>query len=132
MDNTYEGTHDLGDIIDGEQKYVDIDYAKWYSGNANSPSDEEICCNFNKVVTEFGCQGLEMDMAILGWDTDMTWYNNQWHPWGRTDTEKEYRKNSYRVLLTRGRDGIILYLPNHWKFNKTYEMLRDDIGIPVL
>ena len=36
----------------GEQKYVDIDYAKWYSGNSRSPEEEEICCNFNKVVTE--------------------------------------------------------------------------------
>ena len=35
----------------------------------------------------------------------------EWIPSGSTQDDKDYRINSYRVLLTRGRDGLIVFIP---------------------
>jgi len=35
-----------------------------------------------------------------------------------------YIRNAYRVLLTRGRLGMILYFPNNWEYNKTYDFFK--------
>jgi hypothetical protein len=32
--------------------------------------------------------------------------------------------NSYRVLLTRGRDGFIIFIPSEPQMQSTYELLR--------
>ena len=38
----------------------------------------------------------------------------------------ELRKNSYRVLLTRGRDGMIIFIPNDHKLNMTFDFLKNN------
>ncbi|SDL36558.1 Uncharacterized conserved protein [Salinimicrobium catena] len=40
-------------------------------------SSGSYCCNLNMVVTEFGCQGLELDMPIVAWEADWI-YDNGW------------------------------------------------------
>lgn len=83
------------------------------------------CKKLNSVVTEFSCQGLELDMPILAWDADWI-YEDRWHdkaPNYKAKDSKELRKNSYRVLLTRGRDGLIIFVPNESSLNTTYEIL---------
>ena len=35
----------------------------------------------------------------------------------------ELRKNSYRVLLTRGRDGSVIFLPEDEALDETYKYL---------
>lgn len=85
------------------------------------------CRNLTTVVTEFGCQGLELDMPIVAWDSDWI-YNNGWHdraPNSKAKDSKKLRKNSYRVLLTRGRDGLILFVPNDCLLDSTYQVLLD-------
>ncbi|TRX32752.1 DUF2075 domain-containing protein [Flavobacterium sp. ZT3R18] len=85
------------------------------------------CRNLNSVVTEFACQGLELDMPILAWDTDWI-YNNGWKdmmPNYKAIDSKQLRKNSYRVLLTRGRDGVILFVPDENSLDNTYSVLLD-------
>ena len=85
------------------------------------------CRNLNNVVTEFACQGLELDMPILAWDTDWI-YNNGWSdakPNNKAKDSFQLRKNSYRVLLTRGRDGLIIFIPNESSLNNTYQVLID-------
>jgi hypothetical protein len=85
------------------------------------------CRNLNSVVTEFACQGLELDMPILAWDTDWV-YNNGWNdmaPNRNAKDSKNLRKNSYRVLLTRGRDGLILFVPDETSLDNTYQVLLD-------
>ena len=87
----------------------------------------------NTVVTEFACQGLELDMPIVAWDTDFT-YNTKWndnYPNSKAKNSFELRKNSYRVLLTRGRDGMIIYVPNDKKLNTTFELLINN-GCKIL
>ena len=85
------------------------------------------CRNLNSVVTEFACQGLELDMPILAWDADWI-YNDGWKDmapnWNAKDSKK-LRKNSYRVLLTRGRDGLIIFVPKENSLDNTYQVLLD-------
>lgn len=39
--------------------------------------------------------------------------------------DRKHRLNSYRVLLTRGRDGMIIYIPKEPYFRHTYEFFRN-------
>ncbi|WP_348811072.1 DNA/RNA helicase domain-containing protein [Flavobacterium maritimum] len=85
------------------------------------------CRNLNSVVTEFACQGLELDMPILAWDADWI-YNSGWNdisPNRKAKDSKKLRKNSYRVLLTRGRDGQIIFVPKENSLDNTYQVLLD-------
>lgn len=118
MDNRFEATR--------------INYGKWF----NNPSDDpKSCCALNKVVTEFGVQGLELDMPIIGWEMDMLWTGNEWKKYilkEDEDSERNtYRRNTYRVLLTRGRDGFIVFVPNDSKLDPVYEILKE-VGIKEL
>lgn len=90
-----------------------VKLARWYNEPLGHPQS---CCALHEVVTEFGCQGLELDMPLVCWSTDMRWSNNSWvirkvrsqFPLQDNDA---IRRNAYRVLLTRGRDGFIIFIP---------------------
>ncbi|HAA78307.1 TPA: hypothetical protein DCE37_24685 [Candidatus Latescibacteria bacterium] len=63
-------------------------------------------------------QGLEIDYSIVCWDADLrresdSWscYNGPPRGWKRTEKEEEARCNSYRVLLTRSRKGMVIFGP---------------------
>lgn len=82
--------------------------APWFNKPSNHPDS---CCALTVAITEFDCQGLEIDMPIVGWGEDATWVNGCWNFKGRNDETVTYRNNSYRVLLTRGREGFVVYIP---------------------
>lgn len=72
-------------------------------------------------LSEFVCQGLEVDYAGLCWGNDLIWDGQDWLPrkmrapnWQvlRKDAERQYRINAYRVLLTRGRAATLIYIPH--------------------
>lgn len=109
-----------------------VNVAKWFNAPANDPQS---CCALNDVVTEFAIQGLELDMPIIGWETDMIWNGNEWEKFKKNEDENSdantYRRNSYRVLLTRGRDGFIVFVPPVDKLDSVYELLLD-VGIKEL
>ena len=98
--------------------------SKWFN---SEPFESESCCQLNIAISEFDCQGLEIDMPIIGWGIDMLWNGNNWDKFKKDegiDSESNiYRKNSYRVLLTRGRDGFIVFIPDEPRFNPTFEIL---------
>ena len=79
------------------------------------------------MVTEFAIQGLELDMPIIGWETDMIWNGTDWEKFRKNEPEDSdantYRRNSYRVLLTRGRDGFIVFVPPVERLNNVYDLL---------
>jgi hypothetical protein len=90
-----------------------VKYGPWYEAPRDDPRS---CCALREVVTEFGCQGLELDLPIVAWGRDMTWTGQQWElrPKRRRDPVHEPHqllRNTYRVLLTRGRDGFVVFLP---------------------
>lgn len=94
-------------------------------------SNTRSCRQLLDVVTEFGCQGLELDMAIVAWGTDLIRIDGTWSiknakrykPTGHAQAKDPYqmRINAYRVLLTRGRDGTIIYVPKHPALDETFE-----------
>ena len=112
VDNSFQAT---------SLRYMNI--GKWFNSDARSGQS---CCNFNKVVTEFGCQGLELDMPVICWGPDMRWQGENWAPYqpnqAADSDENVYRRNSYRVLLTRGRDGFVIYVPDDKILDVTYNM----------
>jgi hypothetical protein len=70
-------------------------------------------------LSEFGCQGLELDYVGLCWGGDLLW-NNGWTPYTmaapkwrvtKSDDRRQFRINGYRVLLTRARLGTIIFVP---------------------
>ena len=109
-----------------------VNVAKWFNAPSNDPKS---CCALTDVVTEFAIQGLELDMPIIGWETDMIWNGTEWEKFRKTQDENSdantYRRNSYRVLLTRGRDGFIVFVPPVERLGSVYDLLLS-VGIKEL
>lgn len=72
-------------------------------------------------MSEFGCQGLELDYAALCWGGDLVWEQGGWVPrrmqsprWRvvREEQRRRFRFNGYRVLLTRARAGLVILVPH--------------------
>ena len=73
-----------------------------------------------EIATEFDIQGLEIDYAIVGWDADFRYENghfecykpsgSKWQTINKEDNRR-YLKNAYRVLLTRSREGFVIFIP---------------------
>jgi hypothetical protein len=95
----------------------------WY---VDPPESEFSCCQLTHVATEFSSQGLELDLPIVCWGNDLVWQETGWVATTRQRNVKnplQLRLNSYRVLLTRGRDGVLIYVPPDPAMDHTYEVL---------
>jgi hypothetical protein len=108
-------------IANGFQDTKRVKNARWYNEDLGSPGS---CCNMEEVVTEFGCQGLELDMAIVAWGNDFLWSGTNWEMRKmRTRIPQvdphQLRLNSYRVLLTRSREGVVVFIPPEEQFDFT-------------
>lgn len=80
------------------------------------------------VATEFDIQGLEIDYVCLAWDINFYFKNGEWNyqsfegtKWKGIVNEinKSYIRNSYRVLMTRARQGLIIFIPNGDQLDQT-------------
>jgi hypothetical protein len=90
-----------------------IKIARWFNEPRGHPQS---CCELRDVITEFQCQGLEVDLPVVAWGNDMIWTGRDWHykavrPRYPLDDPEQLRRNCYRVLLTRGRDGLVIFVP---------------------
>jgi len=100
----------------------------WYNA---LPTDPRSCCQLETVATEFSSQGLELDCAVLAWGSDLLWANGDWsiansrRTRGHIRDPLSLRKNIYRVLLTRGRDGTVVFVPPDCRFETTFDHLQD-------
>jgi hypothetical protein len=94
-------------------------------------------------LNEFGCQGLELDYVGLCWGADLTWSPalRHWVPrqmrapaWQtiRRPQAQTYRLNSYRVLFTRAREGICIYVPRGSSGDSTQSPAEFDATANVL
>jgi DUF2075 family protein len=92
---------------------------------ADSPESAYSCCSFRDTATEFQCQGLELDMPVIGWGQDLWWAQDRWDCSTRYHVKNplQIRLNAYRVLLTRGRDGIIVFVPPEPKYTPVWDAL---------
>ncbi len=95
---------------------VEFDIAKWFLSDA----DDVRSSNYLEIAaTEFQIQGLELDRAGLCWDADLRVGCNKPHwrfrgsSWQqiRKPVDRQYLVNKYRVLLTRAREGLVIWVP---------------------
>jgi len=106
----------------------------WYN---DAPSSSQSCCQLETVATEFSSQGLELDFALVAWGSDLLWTNDAWSMANSRGTQGELknplalRRNVYRVLLTRGRDGSVVFVPPDEQFDPTFRRLLD-VGFRLL
>lgn len=83
-----------------------------------APSTDIRSSNALEVVqNQFQVQGLELDFCVVCWDADLRREGEKWtsfklsgSKWQK-DALLEIAKNSYRVLLTRARKGMIIFVP---------------------
>lgn len=95
----------------------DIEPSNWFL----NPFEDVRSSNFlEDVATEFQVQGLELDWCLMAWDADFRFVDGLFECWQFKGTKwqqrkqldsKNYLKNAYRVLLTRARQGMIIYVP---------------------
>lgn len=107
-----------GQRLRAEGIYVknEIKPSNWF---LNDKNDVRSSFYLEEVATEFDIQGLEIDFACVAWDINL-YYDNGWNyqnfrgsKWQNINqgTTKNHLLNSYRVLLTRARQGMILFIP---------------------
>lgn len=118
---------------------ADIEPANWF---LNDRADVRSSYYMEDVASEFAVQGLELDWVGVCWDGDFHHKNGQWvhqafkgTKWQAVNDESRrlYLRNAYRVLLTRARQGMVLFVPQGDSsdptrppsfYNGTYEYLR--------
>lgn len=94
-----------------------IDATNWF---LNGKDDVRSSFYLEETATEFDIQGLELDWTIVCWDADLRFEGGHYKHYKFTGTKwqniksKEntlYLKNAYRVLLTRARQGFVIFIP---------------------
>jgi hypothetical protein len=101
------------------------------------------------AATEFQVQGLELDWVCVTWDGDLRFSEADWKfhefrgdRWQnvKNSDNQRYLRNAYRVLLTRARQGMVLYIPKGNPedatrspdyYDPTFEYLQR-VGMPVV
>jgi hypothetical protein len=96
---------------------VDVDPIHWF---LNGKDDTRSSYYLEDAATEFQVQGLELDWVCVAWDGDFRQSGSGWsHHYFRGDRwcniasaeNQRYLCNAYRVLLTRARQGMVIYVP---------------------
>jgi hypothetical protein len=117
-------------VPNGFQDTKRVRLGPWY-GDPEDSEGGRSCRLLNTCVTEFGAQGLELDATLLAWGTDLKFKAGEWS----NDKARGYRQktmvkdafqlrvNAYRVLLTRGRDGCVVFVPPIEEMNDTFGYL---------
>ena len=92
--------------------------AHWY---LKPPGDIRSSHALEVPANEYTSQGLEIDFGCLCWGGDMVIQNGKWstrrlggNSWNKISNPKGalYILNSYRVLLSRAREGMIIWVPS--------------------
>ena len=125
MRSKKRGTQKIGVLVSGSAqrlrpegitplKPMQFDIEKWWlgkDGEVNSSQHLEV------PATQFACQGLEVDWAIVGWDLSLIPGEQDWiyklfsvNSW-KDRTDQRYLLNSFRVVLTRARQGMVVFIP---------------------
>lgn len=128
---------------------TDIDVKNWFL----APKEDLRSSNAMEVVaSEFKIQGLEIDYAVVCWDADLRRKNNEWDFYNFRGTnwvkrqkkeQQRYLLNAYRVLLTRARQAMVIFIPegvdenedptrNKSYYDSIFKYLHDECGIDIL
>jgi hypothetical protein len=125
---------------------VSVNPIHWF---LSEPSDTRSSYYLEDAATEFQVQGLEVDWACVSWDADLrmvdagwryhSFRGDRWEDVHKTD-RRRYLLNAYRVLLTRARQGMVIFVPPGDRndptrlpkfYDGTFEYLRG-LGVAVL
>lgn len=125
---------------------VDVDPVKYFLADA---SDTRSSFYLEDAATEFQTQGLELDWTVVSWDADLRRRDGEWSyhtfrgdRWINVNKaeKRQFLLNAYRVLLTRARQGMVLFVPPGRRsdptikpefYDETFQYLVD-LGVPVL
>lgn len=123
-----------------------VEPANWF---LNDRTDVRSSYYLEDVASEFDIQGLELDWVGVCWDGDFHHKDGRWAhqsfkgtQWQsvRDISKQTFLKNAYRVLLTRARQGMVIFIPCGDSkdgtrpssiYDGTFEYLQA-CGIPVL
>jgi hypothetical protein len=123
---------------------VTVDPVHWFLGDARDVRSNSY---LEDCATEFQVQGLELDWACVTWDADLRQSGAGWShhdfrgsKWQniKNQENRSYLKNAYRVLLTRARQGMVIFVPpgdltDHTRlpeyYDHTYQYLVQ-LGLP--
>jgi hypothetical protein len=117
-------------VLNDFQSTKRVQYGPWFGTGDEDPKGRS-CRELRDCVTEFGCQGLELDASLLAWGTDLIRTNGVWSNENARRYQRpidvnnpfQLRLNAYRVLLTRGRDVTVVFVPPIRMLDETYEYL---------
>lgn len=123
---------------------VEVDPVHWF---LNERTDTRSSFYLEDAATEFQVQGLELDWACVTWDGDLRFHEagwsfhdfrgSRWTNIANADNQN-YLRNAYRVLLTRARQGMVVFIPSGDEkdptrapafYDSTYQYLRS-LGLP--
>lgn len=125
---------------------VDVDPVYYF---LNDRDDVRSSYYLEDAATEFQVQGLELDWTCVTWDADFRFNGNGWNyhdfrgsRWQNINLSdnRNYLRNAYRVLLTRARQGMVVFVPPGIAndptrlptfYDSTFNYLRE-LGIPAL
>ena len=102
---------------DGVFVKSEIDPANWFLADKD---DVRSSYYLEDVATEYAVQGLELDWVCACWDASLRRINDEWELYKFVGTkfqkrsqehQRKYLLNAYRVLLTRARQGLIIFVP---------------------
>lgn len=94
-----------------------IEATNWF---LNGKNDVRSSFHLEETATAFDIQGLELDWTIVCWDADLRFENGDFKHLKFVGTKWQniksadnilYLKNAYRVLLTRARQGFVIFVP---------------------
>lgn len=131
---------------DGIDVKNEIDPTNWF---LNGKDDVRSSYYLEEIATEFDIQGLEIDFTCVAWDINLFHDTIKWNfmsfkgsTWQKIKQEsaQSYLLNSYRVLLTRARQGMIIFIPDvndtdatrpKIFYDKTFEYFKT-CGLPTI
>lgn len=94
-----------------------VDAPTWF---LNGKDDVRSSYFLEETATEFDIQGLELDWSILCWDANLRFNNGKFEYYNFIGSKWQninklenvlYLKNAYRVLMTRARQGFVIFVP---------------------
>lgn len=115
-------------------------YVNWF---LNETSDLRASNQLEVAASEYECQGLELDLTCICWGGDLLYdqlagwrkrkfVGAKWNTMNQARAQ-QYLLNTYRVLLTRAREGFVVWVPrgdandptrNPEGFDSTADFLR--------
>jgi Uncharacterized conserved protein (DUF2075) len=102
---------------EGINVHEKISATTWF---LNDKDDVRSSYYLEDPATEFDIQGLELDWVGICWDADFRFVDGSWryHSFRGTvwqnvnqNAQQVFLTNAYRVLLTRARQGMVIYIP---------------------